>query len=1229
MTSIPSASAPERLLRVFISSTFRDMHAEREELMKQVFPLLRKLCEQRGITWGEVDLRWGITEEQRAEGKVLPICLAEIENCRPYFIGLLGERYGWIPQEIPPELVEAKPWLAGQGDRSVTELEILHGVLNNPEMAGHAFFYFRSPSCLDSLPEDMQSAYREVCTPEEVSQFGQDEASRRAAERQRKLASLKERIRASGFPVHENFKDSRALGQLVLEDLTQVVERLFPPDAIPDPLDREALEHLAFARSRAQVYIGRSEYFDRLDAHVSGDGPPLVVSGESGSGKSALLANWPLRRRLATHPAETPPLIHFIGATHYSADWTAMLARLVSEINRRFDLHQTIPEEPDALRRAFASSLDAAAAKGKLVIVLDALDQIEDRDGAPDLVWLPEVIPANVRLVVSTLPGRARDEITRRQWPSLEVLPLRPGERFGLVQEYLGRFTKTLAAPSVAKITSAGQTANPLYLRQLLDELRQHGDHLTIGKRIDQCLEARNAAELFARVLDRYEADYERDRPGLVRDVMSHLWAARRGLSEAELLDLLGTGGEALPRAYFSPLHLAIESSLVVRSGLTGFFHRHLREAVRERYLPGEAEKRSAHLRLAEYFKGRELDVRKREELPWQLAEAGAWEPLAGLLTQPSFFEALWRANASEVKSYWSRIESNSPIRMASVYKPLFDTRELNLDYVRHVGFLFRHMSHLDEAKRLHGVLLERGRESGDIHLVLTSMGNQANSLFGKGNLLAALELYEEIEQMVEEQGGEFEDSPKAQHLGNKASVLARLGREAEALQMRFEEERLFRLRGDLSGLTKSLIAQVGMLLRANRPVEATARCAEAERISRQLGDQMLVALALHGKSDVLQAQGDAAGALVALEQQTRICREIGDLTGLYGGLSMRAQLLLAKSGASQADRDEARGALEEAEQVTRRANDSNLRLALYQHAHLLAALGEVDAALSKYSEAEQIFRAIGDSDTSLLATVIEEKAQLLCDQGNVEAGLDQLREAETLYRKLGREVKLAQCIRTQTGVLWKRDRASAVGLMPELADIYRRTHKNEELKQVLFLQASYFKSINNFEQTEALLPEHDELCKGLNDQTGLAASREIRDSMEATRLCLSAIELAQQGREADALPVFQRAVELTPDYGTCWSDMGICLLELKRYAEAEAALTRALEFIPRDLVNWSKLGTARLLQLNFAGTEECLAHCRAIAPDDHWTTLLAAMLKAVRKAAPEKKAPWWKFWND
>jgi Domain of unknown function (DUF4062) len=166
---MPEATGPQtndRQIRVFISSTFRDMQAERDYLVKFIFPELRKLCESRGITWGEVDLRWGVTDEQKAEGKVLPICLEEIKRCRPYFIGLLGERYGWIPESISDDLLDREPWLREQlrGRKSVTELEIIHGVLREETMHGHAYFYFRDPRYVERVPAEQRKDF----TPENV-----------------------------------------------------------------------------------------------------------------------------------------------------------------------------------------------------------------------------------------------------------------------------------------------------------------------------------------------------------------------------------------------------------------------------------------------------------------------------------------------------------------------------------------------------------------------------------------------------------------------------------------------------------------------------------------------------------------------------------------------------------------------------------------------------------------------------------------------------------------------------------------------------------------------------------------------------------------------------------------------------------------------------------------------------------------------------------------------------
>ena len=44
--------AENREIRMLISSSFIDMQVERDELIKHIFLDIRKMCEDRGVTWG-------------------------------------------------------------------------------------------------------------------------------------------------------------------------------------------------------------------------------------------------------------------------------------------------------------------------------------------------------------------------------------------------------------------------------------------------------------------------------------------------------------------------------------------------------------------------------------------------------------------------------------------------------------------------------------------------------------------------------------------------------------------------------------------------------------------------------------------------------------------------------------------------------------------------------------------------------------------------------------------------------------------------------------------------------------------------------------------------------------------------------------------------------------------------------------------------------------------------
>ncbi len=165
-------TVPWETVHIFISSTFNDMHAERDYLVKQVFPELREWCEKRKLRLVDIDLRWGVTEQDATSQNVVKVCLDRIDDCRPFFLCFLGQRRGWVPkeEEISPATKAEFPALKEYaGKTSVTEMEILHALVNplhrgrvrDPlkpgefyEPSKYAFFYLREDSYLDQLPVD-------------------------------------------------------------------------------------------------------------------------------------------------------------------------------------------------------------------------------------------------------------------------------------------------------------------------------------------------------------------------------------------------------------------------------------------------------------------------------------------------------------------------------------------------------------------------------------------------------------------------------------------------------------------------------------------------------------------------------------------------------------------------------------------------------------------------------------------------------------------------------------------------------------------------------------------------------------------------------------------------------------------------------------------------------------------------------------------------------------------
>lgn len=786
----------QSVARIFISSTFRDFGEERDLLVRQVFPALREKLRERFVELVDVDLRWGITAEQSERGEVLPICLAEIDRARPWFVGMLGDRYGWVPpaDHYDEAIVDQRPWLAEhQGGKSVTELEILHGVLNDPAMAGRAFFYFRDPAYASTNGEDYISA-----SPEDAQ----------------RLSDLKDRIRKSGFPVVEAYPDPQALAQQLEADLWAALDEAFPAEEIPDAFEREQRLHAAYAAPRRQLYLGAEHYLTQLDEAMAQGSQRILVTGQSGGGKSALLANW-LERYRTAQPAHQVHA-YFLGAGSDATNPLHLVRQLIEHIRRGTGSQDEIADDPQVLLDSLPAWLAQASAHAarhdtRWLIALDGLNNLAD---LRDLRWFPSFLPDRIHVAISCLPGDVETALrSKGDWHEIAVAALTDASSRDLLRAYLAIYNKTLPDDLEDRVIEHPLSGIPLFLRTLAEELRLFGNHDALSQQLDLYLTSATIDDLFERVLARIERDCGAK---AVRTAMVSLWASRAGLTEQELLAYVG-----LPRATWAAIRYGLGTALLESGDRITFGHDYMRIAVSDRYLAGngaiEGEGQSplasrrrakAHADLAKWFEARAFgangddgisisDARAIKEIPYQWQAAQRWGKLKAFLTRHDAFKAFGEhSDEYDLLGYWLQVEAHTKVRLENAYRAAWARwkKQLNLEQRGAVSSAISEF--LETAGRLSGGFAFRMAEEaltiaertlGPNHIMTaTNLNNLAVLFKAKADFAAAEPFFRRALAITEKAFGS-EHSLVGQRLNNLAQLQEERGdyEEAEILYRR------------------------------------------------------------------------------------------------------------------------------------------------------------------------------------------------------------------------------------------------------------------------------------------------------------------------------------------------------------------------------------------------------------------------------------------------------------
>ncbi|XP_053452149.1 telomerase protein component 1 isoform X2 [Nycticebus coucang] len=547
----PSPLAPVsqqgwRSIRLFISSTFRDMHGERDLLLRSVLPALQARAAPHRISVHGIDLRWGVTEEETRRNRQLEVCLGEVENSQ-LFVGILGSRYGYVPPSynLPdlPHFNWAQQYPSG---RSVTEMEVMQFLNRDQRLqpSAPALIYFRDSSFLSSVPDAWKSDF--------VSES--EEAAHRISELKSYLSRQKEITCcrypcewggvAAGRPYVGGLEE---FGQLVLQDVWNMIQKFYlqpgaqleQPVSLPD----DDLVQATFQQLQKPVTSARPRLLqDTVQQLVLPCGRLSLVTGQSGQGKTAFLASL-VSALQVPDGAKVAPLVffHFSGARPDQGLALTLLRRLCTYLHSQLKEPSTLPSTYRGLvwelqQQLLPRSAQCLQPAQTLVLIIDGADRLVDKNGQLISDWIPKNIPRWVHLVLSMSSDAGLGE-TLEQSQGAHVValgPLEPSARAQLVREELALYGKRLEESpfnnQMQLLLVKRGSGLPLYLRLVIDHLRLFTVYEQVSERL-RTLPA-NVPLLLQHILSTLEQEHG---PDILPQSLATLEATRSGLTVDQL----------------------------------------------------------------------------------------------------------------------------------------------------------------------------------------------------------------------------------------------------------------------------------------------------------------------------------------------------------------------------------------------------------------------------------------------------------------------------------------------------------------------------------------------------------------------------------------------------------------------------------------------------------------------------------------------------------------------
>ena len=397
-----------------------------------------------------------------------------------------------------------------------------------------------------------------------------------------------------------------------------------------DGLYEEVLHHSLFAKAKCELFCGRENEIDTIKKYLQGsteDRHPFVLHTQSGYGKTALMAY------ISSHIHEwlgkdAVLILRFLGTSPQSSSVISLLRSIIQQICILYGFQvpsEDVLEMFSDVRRCLWSLLKKAMKeqpKRPLVLVLDAVDQLQSSYGAHEFLWLMRTLPRNVYIIISMLSDKFHlvENVRVRlgegtPFLELPVLPESTGAE--MVDCYLKSHKRVVTEEQNQLILSAfAKNRQALFLKLVLDTARTWNSYTPL----ESIRLATTVHEAITALFVDLEVTYGKV---FIQNALGYLTCGRGGLSPLEMEDVLSCdnvcmseiyqyhdpplqGVVRIPSLMWSRVQHAMREYLTERQedgkSVLAWYHRQFHETAEKRFLKPDARRQELHFALSELF---------------------------------------------------------------------------------------------------------------------------------------------------------------------------------------------------------------------------------------------------------------------------------------------------------------------------------------------------------------------------------------------------------------------------------------------------------------------------------------------------------------------------------------------------------------------------------------------------------------------------------------------------